>query len=277
MKIAALYRYPVKSLGGQSVPHARVEPLGLAEDRRWMLVDEGGRFLTRRQLPGLARIEARPQPDGISLHHGSEAPLPVRFPDADAPLMPVRIWSDEVTAQPAGDAANAWLSARMGRPLRLVHQSARCPRPVSPTYGATSDRVSFADGFPLLVTTRESLAALSEKLGEPVAMERFRPNIVLSGAPAAWAEDGWRRLRIGGLTLRLVKPCVRCIVTTQDPETGETLGDGREPLRTLRALGRKTKEGVAFGVNAIPDLAEGASANVAVGDAVSVLETGESR
>lgn len=290
MHISALYRYPVKSLGGQRVARARVEPTGLDGDRRWMIVDPAGHFLTRRQIPDLARIEARPVAGGIVLHHCARDDgaaradvLPVPCPPACAPDEPVRIWSDTVTAQAAGAAADAWLSTRLGRPVRLVFQADHCPRPVSPKHGAPGDRVSFADGYPLLITTEESLADLSERIGEPVAMERFRPNIVLAGAAAPWAEDGWRRLRIGDLTLRLVKPCVRCIVTTQDPRTGATLGDGREPLRTLRRMGRRTKSGVVFGVNAIPDPAgqagDGGRAfapEIAVGDPVELLESGPS-
>lgn len=272
MHIAALYRYPVKSLGGQSVAQAAVEPLGLAGDRRWMIVDPAGRFLTRRQIPHLARIAAYPHPLGVELRRAGAAPLVVRFPDRAAPARPVLIWSDRVEAQPGGDEADAWLSEAVGRPLHLVYQPDHCPRPVSPKYAEADDRVSFADGFPLLVTTGESLAALNAALGEPVVMERFRPNIVLSGASAPWAEDEWRRLRIGTLPLRIAKPCVRCVVTTQDPATGDPVGDGREPLRTLRALGRHTKSGIVFGQNAIPD----GAGTLAVGDAVTIIETGPS-
>lgn len=272
MHIAALYRYPVKSLGGQSVAQAAVEPLGLAGDRRWMIVDPDGRFLTRRQIPHLARIAAHPHPLGVELHRAGAAPLVVRFPDRAAPARPVTIWSDRVEAQPGGNEADAWLAQAVGRPLHLVYQPDHCPRPVSPKYARPDDRVSFADGFPLLVTTEESLAALNAALGEPVVMERFRPNIVLAGAPAPWAEDEWRRLRLGPITLRIAKPCVRCVVTTQDPATGAPVGDGHEPLRTLRALGRRTKSGIVFGQNAIPD----GGGTLAVGDDVTVIETGPS-
>lgn len=270
MKVVSLHRYPVKSMGGEAMTRAMVTSRGLEGDRRWMMVREDGRFLTRRELPAMALVSAQPTEHGLRLRHrapgvdaASELDVPV--PPADAPVLPVRVWGDEVHGHDAGPAAAAWLSALFGRPVRLVHMAEQTVRPVHPDYGAAGDRVSFADGFPLLVTTVESLAALNARLDAPLDMGRFRPNIVLEGAGAAFAEDGWQRLRIGGLTLRVVKPCTRCVITTQDVETGESTGP--EPLRTLKAMGRVWQKMPVFGQNAIPD---GPGA-IAVGDTVDVL------
>lgn len=124
-------------------------------------------------------------------------------------------------------------------------------RPVDGAYGREGDMVSFADGFPLLLTTTPSLAALNARLEQPMEMARFRPNLVVSGIIEAFAEDGWKALRIGALTLRVVKPCTRCVITTQDPRTGE--GQGREPLAALRKMGRLWDRMPVFGMNVIPD------------------------
>lgn len=263
MKIAAIHHYPVKSLGGEALERARVESRGIAGDRRWMLVDANGRFLTRRELPAMARIAAIPTPTGIRLRAAATADCDVPFPvsDGKADGVDVTVWRDRVRALPAGAAASSWLSALLGREAHLVHQPDDSIRPVDPGHARPGDIVGFADGFPLLVTTMESLAALNDRLERPVEMLRFRPNIVLSGAPAPWAEDGWSGLRVGALSLRIAKPCTRCIITTQDPETGVRT-DGNEPLDTLRALGRRAAGGIIFGQNAIPD-GEG---EIAVGD-----------
>lgn len=270
MKVVSLHRYPVKSMGGEALARTTVTPRGLEGDRRWMMVREDGRFLTRRELPAMALVSAQPTERGLRLRHcvaGADAAseLDVPVPLSGAPELPVRVWGDEVAGRDAGPAAAAWLSALFGRPVRLVHMAEETVRPVHPDYGAAGDRVSFADGFPLLVTTVESLAALNARLDAPVDMARFRPNIVLEGAGAAFAEDGWRRLRVGGLTLRVVKPCTRCVITTQDVESGESTGP--EPLRTLKAMGRVWQKMPVFGQNAIPD----GPAAIAVGDAVEVL------
>lgn len=264
MKIAAIHRYPVKSLGGEALDRARVESRGIAGDRRWMLVDANGRFLTRRELPAMARIAAVPTSTGIRLSAAEAGYCDVPFPAGDrmADGVDVTVWRDRVRALRADAAASRWLSALLGREAHLVHQPDDSIRPVDPGHARPGDIVSFADGFPLLVTTTESLAALNARLERPVDMARFRPNIVLSGAPAPWAEDEWSGLRIGALSLRIAKPCTRCIITTQDPLTGAR-ADGNEPLETLRALGRRASGGVVFGQNVIPD----GDAEIAVGDA----------
>ena len=211
----------------------------------------------------------RPDPTGgLILTHRDGASLSVPVP-GDAPPVPVQVWGDDVAAHDAGESAAQWLSALFGRPVRLVHMPDAVRRPVAD--GEPGDHVSFADGFPLLVTVVESLNALNQELAGPIPMARFRPNLVIACAPAAFAEDGWQRLQIGDVTLRIVAPCTRCAITTQDVDTGEVV-DRTEPLRTLRAMGRvlpgeaKLREPI-FGRNAIPDI----QGTIAVGDAVSVI------
>ena len=268
MRIVGLHRYPVKSLGGQTLEQAMVEPRGLAGDRRWMMVTPEGRFLTRRELPAMAHVSADWTGSGIVLSHRDGRQLAVSEPLTGTTL-PVRIWGDAVQGHDAGDAVAEWLSAVFGCAVRLVHMPDSVVRPVDRDFARDGDQVSFADGFPLLVTTVESLDALNARLANPVSMARFRPNLVIAGAPAAFAEDGWQSLRIGAVTLRVAKPCTRCIMTTQDPDSGEVV-EKMEPLRTLKAMGRVLpgpRPEPVFGQNAIPD----GVGMIAVGDPVAVL------
>jgi uncharacterized protein YcbX len=252
--VSRLARYPVKSCRGATVTEARVEPWGLAGDRRWMVTEPDGTFVTARALPRLLLVRPEPDADGLVLHGPGVAPLPVPVPEG-GPLVDVVVWRDRVKATYAGDAAAAWLTELLGRPLQLVHLDDPRRRPVDPDFGAAGDTVSFADGFPLLLTTDGSLAALNELIaagpnaGEaPVPMIRFRPGVVVAGS-APWAEDGWTALRIGGARFRAVKPCGRCVVTTLDPDTAEK---GREPLATL-ARHRRIGGKAVFGTNLVPD------------------------
>ena len=260
MILESIHIYPVKGLRGISMPAATVEPCGLQGDRRWMVVDPAGRYLTQRDLPGMARILATPAGEGamdgaIILTADGTEPLHVPVPDATAPAAirpaPVRIWRDHVPACSAGGDAAAWLTSALGRPCHLVHLSDPAARPVDPAYGHPGDRVSFADGFPLLVVNTASLDDLNARLAQPVPITRFRSNLVVSGA-APWAEDGWQRLRVGRIAFRAVKPCTRCSVITTDQDTGARAPD-REPLRTLATLRPDAGGRALFGQNLVPD------------------------
>ncbi len=269
----AITVYPVKSLRGVAVQEAEVEPWGLAGDRRWMVADGNGRYLTQRELPGMARIAAAPAGDGgivLSVPGTSPGEMRVPMPEADSPTVEVVVWRDRVRAQPAGRDADAWLSDALGRACRLVHMGdPAAARPVDPAYGQPADRVSFADGFPLLGMNRASLDDLNARLAQPVPMARFRPNLVVSGA-APWAEDRWRLLRVGGaggVAFRAVKLCARCVIVTTDQETGARPRD-REPLRTLSSFRRDGRGRVLFGQNLVPD----GVGRIAVGDRVEAAE-----
>lgn len=264
MHISALAIYPVKSLGPVMLQEAEVTPRGLAGDRRWMIVDAQGRFVTRREVPTLARIAVSLDEDDFLLRASEgEALLPATL--SDGALTPVTVWRNTVGAYVVENEACRLVSDVADQPLRLVYMPETTHRAVNPAYSNASDVVSFADGFPMLVTSEASLAALNAALDTPVEMERFRPNIVLSGVENAWAERGWRVLEVGGILLRLPKPCSRCIVVTQQPKTGARQEGNAVPM-ALRRLVQFNSEGALFGMNAVP---EGVG-RVAVGDLASL-------
>jgi uncharacterized protein len=267
--VSSLARYPVKSCRGEQLREAVVEPWGLAGDRRWMVTDTDGTFATARTLPRLVLIHPVLDDEGVTLHAPGVASLRVPFPQVEG-LEDVVVWRNSVKATFAGDEAAAWVSDFMGTDLRLVHLDDPTRRPVDPEFGEPGDRVSFADGFPLLLTTDASLDALNGWIAEgpgaaegPVPMTRFRPNVVVSGT-APWAEDDWSLLRIGRARFRAVKPCGRCVLTTVDPDTGTK---GKEPLATL-ARHRRIGKMIVFGTNVIPDEP---GVTVRIGDTVEPL------
>ena len=290
MTLSALRRYPVKSCRGEALDDAVVEPWGLAGDRRWMIVDDTGAALTARTVNAMVLIRPEVTESGLRLHtpgdHGRPAaPIDVVVPDPTVQV-PVRVGASFITAVPTGPEVASWVSEVIGASSRLVWLDDPRRRPTDQRYSHTDDRVSFADGFPLLLASEESLDALNASIAatgaaatpgqggrSPLAMTRFRPNVVVSGA-AAWAEDDWRRIRIGEATFRAVKACERCVMTTVDPETAER---GREPLATLARTRRWDKK-TWFGVNLIPDVRDGdaddgaTAPRIAVGDEVEVLE-----
>jgi uncharacterized protein YcbX len=252
MRLTALYRYPVKSALGEALASSAVEPLGLVGDRRWMLVDEAsGRFLTQRNLLVLGRVSALCTADGgLDLSAPGLPALHVSVPPADSELRGVVIWKDALRVPDAGEAAARWATQLVGAPTRLVYLPAHRARPLSPSDGEPQDRVAFADGFPLLLMNQASVDDLSSRVGRPMAMLRFRPNLVIEGAEA-YDEDRWTRLRIGDVTFRVAKLCARCILTTVNPATHERDLD-REPLNTLKGY-RLHEGGIMLGQNLISD------------------------
>lgn len=269
MRVASLHAYPIKSCAGIALASADVDAHGLRHDRRWMVVDEAGRFVTGRRLGAMVRIRAQPVEGGLRLEASGMAALFVPTPSADAPRIAATVWNDTVDAVRAGDAADAWLGAAFGQPLRLAHFDARSRRAVDPAYARPGDEVGFADGYPLLAISQAALDGLNARLADagcaPVSMLRFRPNVVVTGCDAH-AEDDWRRVRIGEVEFEAVKPCTRCVFTTVDPETGVRDANG-EPLRTLMSY-RRTPAGVTFGMNLIPR----GTGTLRIGDAVEPLD-----
>ena len=255
--------YPVKSLGGYSMGAATVEPRGLQYDRRWMLVNDAGRFLSQRELPRMALIATAVEADGLTLCAPGVAPLRMPIQPPGEASETVSVWGTACQATPVGTRADEWFQDFLGFPCRLVFMPEETRRPVNPKYSAGEGIVSFADGYPLLLLGEASLDDLNTRLEKPVPMNRFRPNLVVSGAPA-FAEDGWPKVRIGSATFHGVKPCDRCGLITVDQALGEAAGP--EPLRTLATYRTKDQK-VLFGQLLIPD---GAGV-VRVGDAVEVL------
>lgn len=265
LSVQALIVYPIKSTRGWVVPSAEVEPRGLRHDRRWMLVRPDGAALTQRELPRLGRIAAMPAGEGLRVRAPGRAPLDVPTPGSGASRLTVTLWKDRVAGTVADADAHRWFSEYLGVEARLVYMSGHTVRPVDPDYAVGASHVSFADGFPLLLTTTASLEDLNRRLDAPLPMRRFRPNVVVAGAEP-YAEDRWRTIRAGTVDFHVVKPCARCVVTTTDPETGAR---GREPLHTLATYRRKNGK-VYFGQNLIP----GGSGTIRVGDPVTVLDEG---
>jgi hypothetical protein len=302
--VSSIHIHPIKSGRALAPAEAAVEPWGLVGDRRWMLVRPDGRHLSQREDPRLARLRALPDADGgLTVDLVGEPasvpapPAPLRVsapsPEDGGRLVPVRVHASPVEATEAPPEAHDWFRALLGTDVRLVHLDDPRRRPADPAYAGPDRPVSFADGYPLLVTTTASLAALNaaigadhpedpdrEGKGAALPMARFRPNLVVDGTEP-WAEDGWRRIRIGGpdgVVFRAVKPCDRCVITTVDQATGERRGP--EPLRAL-ARHHRIEGDLIFGRNLVPEPAlDGAAASrngsllgtVRVGDEVDVLD-----
>ncbi|MDD2049263.1 MOSC domain-containing protein [Pseudomonas putida] len=267
MQLSALYRYPLKSARGEALQTSSLGLLGLDGDRRWMLVErDNGRFLTQRAYPQMSQLTALYGVDGeLTLEAPGRPALRVGVPQADSDLRGVTIWRDTFRVPDAGDGAAQWLSEFIGKEVRLVYVPEARSRFLPGGYGLVNDRVAFADGFPLLLIGQASLDDLVQRLGRPLEMQRFRPNLVVEGAEP-FAEDGWKRIRIGEVEFRVLKPCERCIMTTIDPQTGERSAD-REPLTTLKTY--RQKEGdVLFGQNLVAD----GGGVIEVGMPVTVLE-----
>ncbi|WP_455854427.1 MOSC domain-containing protein [Ensifer canadensis] len=253
MKVTGLNIHPLKS--GRAIPleTVTVNLDGFEGDRRFMLVEPDGRFITQRELQTLAQVEANHIDGGVQLKMGDKA-LIVRF-DPDQRL-DVRVWASDVDAAVADDATNETLSGWFGRPVKLAHMDASAERFVGAEWAGTAAPVGFADGFPVLITTTGSLAdlnrTLAEKGREPVGMDRFRTNILLD-CDEAWDEDFWESLEIGGIRFDFVKPCARCIMTTQDQITGERIGGNPiQGLAEKRMSADRRVAGVLFGWNVVP-------------------------
>ena len=273
MHLSGLFTHPVKSLRASAVASASVDPLGLTDDRRFMVVDESGRFLTQRTMPRMALVATALTPDTLTLSHESAGSIAVpRASEPHAPLRSVTVWQSEgLLAEDCGDPPASWLSDFLRVKCRLVRIGREFERPVlKPGKARAGDRVNFADGYPFLVISEASLADLNDRLvtqgEEPVPMNRFRPNLEVSGCPA-FAEDTWARFQIGPIVFRAGGPCGRCVVTTTDQFTAER---GREPLRTLAAYRRDASDptGVNFGQNLFHETKSGP---LRVGDAVTLL------
>jgi uncharacterized protein len=248
-RITALHVYPVKSCGGIALTRVQLLATGLEQDRRWLVVDTRGRFLTQRELPAMSLIGTAVQGPRLRL----TAP---GLPDLEADAAQggerrrVQVWEDECWGIDAGDAAAQWLSRHLGRELRLVQFDTTSARDCERGWlGDAQATTMFADAYPLLLISESSLQDLNARLPTPLPMNRFRPNIVIGGV-GAYDEDRMVELRGEGVALRIVKPCTRCAITTTEQSRGER--DGDEPLRTLKSYRwDKNLRGVAFGQNAI--------------------------
>lgn len=262
MHVSELYVYPLKSARGLCVPEVSFTQRGPLMDRHWMVIDRNNRFLSQRKYPVMCLIETRLDNATLTLNAPAMSPFQL---DSDCTLNETRqvtVWHDSVTAADCGDAAAQWLSTYLGVECRLVAMPAATQRLVDPQYAHQQQHVGFADGFPSLIISQASLDDFNQKLASPISMARFRPNIVIGGC-APYAEDEWQSIKIGDLTLSLVKPCSRCIMPAIDPSDGSKQMAVIEALNQYRRRDRKTY----FGQNALHD---GVGA-IRVGDPVELL------
>lgn len=250
IKIKSIHIYPIKSLKGIELSSSEVERRGLKYDRRWMLVDEQGRFISQRENHQLALLKTSINQDILTVTDltGSQDPLTYEMSEPDSEPIEVSIWDDQCLAKPLDQEVNEWFSRFMGKSVRLVYMHDESNRPADPRYAISkSDQVSFADGYPILILSQASLDLLSEKVGETIPANRFRPNILIDGLEAH-AEDELRKVSINQVQLAGVKPCARCVMITIDQQTGEK---GKEPMKTLNTY-RKKGNKILFGYNFIP-------------------------
>jgi uncharacterized protein YcbX len=235
--------YPVKGLQAVHLEASVVFAEGLAHDRRWMLVDHEGRFLSQRQIPAMATLGAEVHEGSLVLSHGADR---LTVEEAAQDRAAVSVWGDSVDALAPCPSADTWLSQRLHFPIRLVRMDSISRRPLK----KFPDRpVSFADGYPLLLASEASLEDLNRRMESPLPMDRFRPNVVAAGA-RAWEEDKWEEVRIGEVIFAAPTLCSRCKVTTVNQESGAE--EGPEPLRTLAKFRRGQDGKVYFGANLYP-------------------------
>ncbi len=270
-RVAALISYPVKGCAGTPLERAVSAPAGLPHDRAFMVVDEEGAFRSQRGSPRLALIRPGVEEGGRLLLLDAPGAAPVRVPvRAEGPRSGVTMHGRPFEAVDQGEGAARWLTGVLGEPSRLVRVAPGHDRVVTGRFTGTS---AFADSSSALVLSLSSLDLLNGRLAEAGApalpMDRFRPNIVVSGWPEPHTEDGVLTMRIGGTGLGFSKPCKRCAVTTVDQDTGEKAGP--EPLRTLASYRRWAEGGVVFGAK----FAVLEPGPIAVGDEVEVREWAE--
>jgi uncharacterized protein YcbX len=267
ISLTGIYLYPVKGAAGLSLDQCTLDSFGIVHDRRWMVVDSDGVFLSQRSFPRMALLSPRLEDDALSLDAPDMSTLRLPMEWGGFGELDVRIWKDRVRARLVSPDADEWMSHFLASPVRLVHMESDEWRATDPKY-AEGFRVSFSDGYPLHLLSEESLIDLNERLTAPVPMNRFRPNLVVEGG-GPFGEDAWRRIRIGQVELEAVKPCARCTVITVDQSEGVA---DREPLATLSGY-RGGQGKVYFGQN----LVHLGTGQLEVGDRVELLELGDPR
>ncbi len=260
--VSALYIYPVKSLGGFSVTTAEVTAKGFKHDRRWMLVDTAGKFFTQRELPSMALLQTTITEDGLYIYHKSDPGKNITIPFLSLPasIKKVQVWDDICDAWCYGnDEINTWFSEMLGTACELVYMPDDTNRMVDTDFAKDGETTSFSDGYPFLIIGQSSLDELNSKLAAPLAIDRFRPNIVFT-AGEPHIEDSWKHFSINGIDFWGVKTCGRCMITTIDQQTTV---QNKEPLKTLSTY-RSFDNKIKFGMN----LLHKGSGCVKVGDKI---------
>lgn len=247
ISLSQLYIYPVKSMAGIPLESSELDAMGLKHDRRWMLVDREGHFMTQRTHPQMVLIQPAILDGQLVLANSKGESHKVPGFEHAEEVIPVQVWKDRVNAHRLSSLSDAWLSREIGEPCRLVYIADDEIRQCDLAYAKEGDRTGFSDGFPLLLISEASLGELNHRLEKPVSMIRFRPNLVVAGCEAH-AEDSWHEIQINGIGFRVVKPCSRCPIPTVNPETGRK--EGPEPLKTLMSYRRRDNK-IWFGQNLV--------------------------
>ena len=256
-QVEELFVYPFKSARGIAKEDVRVGATGFEWDRNWMAVESTGKFLSQRTHPQLAQLVTEILGDTLVLRAPGQPPFRVPLQGGDPQRVAVRVWDDECAALDQGEEAARWLSSFLAHDVRMVRVIPQPERRANPNYAGSDPKpVTFVDGYQILVCNRASLEDLNTRMPEAVPMNRFRPNVVLGGLPP-FAEDRIDRLQMGELTLRLVKPCTRCVITATDQQTGEPAANPLPVLRTFRF--DRALLGVTFGENAVVVAGSGAT------------------
>ena len=248
LRLSEIWIYPIKSLGGIRLKQSSVLEKGLPYDRRWMLVDENGVFMTQRNNPTMALLKLSMENGELKIVHSRQSAVhsisltPLKLEKEER----VQIWDDFVMAAEVSKESSAWFSQVLEQKCKLVYFPEKNTRAVDPRYKINDEHVSLADGYPFLIIGQQSLNFLNSKLDQPIPMNRFRPNFVFNGGEPN-EEDSWRNFTIGKNRFVGVKPCARCAVPTINQDTAEK---GIEPTRTL-ATYRKQENKIMFGQNVL--------------------------
>lgn len=244
-KISKLYIHPIKSLHYVEVESFNVVENGAEFDRQWMIIDENDRFITQRTVPRMALIQPTIQEENLVINIPKESPRVHDIEEFEGEPRIATIWKDLCSVVEVSSETSEKLSRFLDTPVKLVRMAPRSSRKLNERYTGDNHRhINFQDSQPFLIISESSLSVLNSKLKEPLPMNRFRPNIVISGSIEAHDEDKWKEIKIGDLSLQFSKLCTRCTITSTDQETGER--KDREPLTTLKTY-RMTDKGISFG------------------------------
>jgi len=264
LQISALYIYPIKSLGGIAVSSAQITDRGLQHDRRWMLIDSSNRFISQREHPEMALLRPAITAEGLVVTNLIDhSTLIIPYQPLTDEFTEVTVWDDTTSGQLVSDVADEWFSRVLGEPCRLVYMPDHIHRGVDTNYAPEGKITSFSDAYPFLVISQASIDDLSERTGQPIPMDRFRPNIVFTGG-TAYMEDEMAHFTVGDIHFYGVKICARCPIPGIDQNTAQR---GKEPLRTMAGYRRKNNK-VYLGQNLI----HSGDGSLQVGDEITVLE-----
>ena len=274
LQLTQINIYPVKSLDGYSPTAAIVEKRGLQHDRRWMLTDTEGVFMTQRTNGKMALLQAIIEDNALIIRekqdHNNSIKIPIdtvlKNGIGETASLNVEIWDDTVKAVRVSDEVDVWLSTFLGKKCHLVTMPDTTDRRVDEAYNTGDDVVSFADGYPFLIIGEASMQELNTRLDTPLSIRRFRANFIFSGGEP-FQEDHFRAFKIGDIDFIGVKNCARCVLITRDPDTGEK---GKEPLQTLNTYRQKGTK-TLFGQNVLWQHRKSAQAwqpEVKVGDPI---------